>query len=88
MNYNRLSNFYGIYSIIQFVHTKFIKVVLTDYSAFRSSSKMIEEQAAAAASQGKGERKKRVYVKPWLKKRKNLEFYGGLLAEFWFTNDF
>ena len=49
---------------------------------------MIEEQAAAAASQGKGERKKRVYVKPWLKKRKNLEFYGGLLAEFWFTNDF
>ena len=31
MNYNRLSNFYGIYSIIQFVHTKFIKVVLTDY---------------------------------------------------------
>ena len=49
---------------------------------------MIEEQAAAAASQGKGERNKRVYVKPWLKKRKNLEFYGGLLAEFWFTNDF
>ena len=62
MNYNRLSNFCGIYSIIQFVHTKFIKVVLTDYSAFRSSSKMIEEQAAAAASQGKKERKQRVYM--------------------------
>ena len=41
MTHNRLSNFYGVYTIIQVVHTKFIKVVLTDYSAFRSSSKMI-----------------------------------------------
>ena len=60
--HNRLSNFYGVYTIIQVVHTKFIKVVLTDYSAFRSSSKMIEEQAPAAASQGKKERKQRVYM--------------------------
>ena len=41
MTHNRLSNYYGVYSIIQAVQTKFIKVVLTDYSAFRSSSKMI-----------------------------------------------
>ena len=41
MTHNRLSNFYGVYTIIQVVHTKFIKVVLTDYSAFSSSSKMI-----------------------------------------------
>ena len=41
MTHNRLSNVYGVYSIIQAVHTKFIKVVLTNNSAFRSSSKMI-----------------------------------------------
>ena len=41
---------------------------------------MISEQAAAAASQGK-RGKRRVYVKPWLKRRKNLELYGNLLAE-------
>ena len=38
MTPNRLLNFYGVYTIMQFVHTKFTKVVLTDYSAFRSSS--------------------------------------------------
>ena len=59
MTHNRLSNFYGIYTIIQVVHTKFIKVVLTDYSAFRSASKMIKEQAAATANQGKREKKKK-----------------------------
>ena len=41
---------------------------------------MTEEQVAAAASQGKRE-KKGVYVKAWLKRRKNLELYGTLLAE-------
>ena len=40
MTHNRLSSFYDVYTIIQVVHTKLIKVVLTDYSAFRSSSKM------------------------------------------------
>ena len=33
---------------MQVVHTEFIKVLRTDYSAFKSSSKMIQEQAAAA----------------------------------------
>ena len=48
MTHDRLSNFQGVYAIIQVVHTKFINVVLTDYSAFNSPSKMIQEQAAAA----------------------------------------
>ena len=53
------------------VHTEFIKVVLTEYSAFKSSSKMIQEQAAAAViialiseknkSREKGEKKKNLY---------------------------
>ena len=80
MTHNRLSNFCGVCTIIQIVHIKFITVALADYSGFRSSSKMTEEQVAAAASQGKRE-KKGVYVKAWLKRRKNLELYGTLLAE-------
>ena len=40
--------FICVYTIIQVVHTEFIKVVLTKYSAFESSSKMSQEQAAAA----------------------------------------
>ena len=42
---------------------------------------MIKEQAAATANQGKREKKRRVYKKPWLKRRNNLEVYGTLLAE-------
>ena len=70
-----VSNFYCVYTIIEDVHTEFKKVVLTEYSAFKSSSKIIQEQAATAiiialisrkASQGKRE-KRRVCVKPWLK---------------------
>ena len=41
LTHNWLLNFYGIYTIIQVVYTQFIKVVLTDHSAFRGSSKMI-----------------------------------------------
>ena len=33
---------------MQVVHIKFMKIILTDYSALKSSSKMIQEQAAAA----------------------------------------
>ena len=40
--------FICVYTIIQVVHTGFVKVVLTKYSAFKSSSKMIKERAAAA----------------------------------------
>ena len=49
MTHNRFSNFHCAYTIIQVVHTEFIKIVHTDYPAFnKSSSKMIKEQAAAA----------------------------------------
>ena len=48
MIHNRFSDFHCAYTILQVVHTEFIKVVCTDYSAFKSSSKMIQEQAAAA----------------------------------------
>ena len=48
MTQNRFSNFHCVYTIIQVVHTQFIKVVLTEYSAFKSSSKMIQKQAAEA----------------------------------------
>ena len=47
MTHNQFSKFHCIYTIIQVVHTEFI-VVLTEYSAFKSSSKVNKEQAVAA----------------------------------------
>ena len=72
--------FICVYTIIQVIHTEFIKVVLTEYSAFKNSSKMIQEQAAAVItialfSEKNKLRKKRKKEKPWFKRRKNLEFY-------------
>ena len=77
MTHNQFSNFHCIYTIIQVVHTKFIKVVLTEYLAFNSLSKMIQEQAAAVIiitliseknkSRKKRKKKRRVCVKLWLK---------------------
>ena len=90
MSQNRFSDFQCVYTIIQVVHTEFIKVVHIEYSAFKSSSKMIQEQAAAAViitlipekSKSRKKRQKgKVCVKPWLKRRKNLGFYETLLAE-------
>ena len=49
MTHNRFSNFHCVYTIIQVVHTEFIKVVCTDYLAFKSSNKMIQEQSPATA---------------------------------------
>ena len=43
-----ISNFHCTYTNVQVVHTELIKVVRTDYSAFKSSSKMIQEQATVA----------------------------------------
>ena len=54
MTHNWLSKFNGVYTVIQVVHIKFVKVALTDYLALRSSRKMIKEQVAAAAGQEKG----------------------------------
>ena len=65
MTDNRLSHFYGVYTITQVVHTKFI-----NYSSFKSSSKMIQEQAAAASNYCANFREKEVREKE--KKKKSL----------------
>ena len=57
ITHNQLSNFYSVYTIVQVVHTKSIKIVLTDYSAFRISSKMTEERAAAAVKEKEKKKK-------------------------------
>ena len=73
MTQNRFSDFQCVYAIIQVVHTEFIKVVHIEYSTFKSSSKMTEEQGAAAviitliSEKNKSREKKqkeRVCVKP------------------------
>ena len=48
MTHIRFLDFHCVYTVIQVVHTEFIKVVCTEYSAFKSLSKMSQEQAAAA----------------------------------------
>ena len=48
MTHNQFSDFHCVYFIIQVVHTDFIKVLLTEYSVFKSASKMIQKQVAAA----------------------------------------
>ena len=47
MNPNRFSDFYCVYTFMQVVHTEFIKS-RTEYPAFKSLSKMSQQQAAAA----------------------------------------
>ena len=68
ITHSRFSNFHCVYSVIQVVHTDFIKVVLTEYSASKSLSKMIQEQAAAVIiialiSEKNKSRKKRKHEK-------------------------
>ena len=48
MTHSWFSNFHCVYTLIQVVHTEFQKNVPTEYSAFKSSIKMIQEQAVAA----------------------------------------
>ena len=55
------------------------------YSAFKSTSKMIQEQKTI---QGKREKKKSLCVKTWLKRRKKIEFYETLLAELWLEDEY
>ena len=47
MTHDRFSNFHCVYPIMQVVHTEFRKIDLTEYSCFKSSSKMTQKQAAA-----------------------------------------
>ena len=67
MIHNWFSNVNRVYTIIQVVHTDFIKAVLPEYLALKTLSKMIQEQDAAAViialisektSQGKRDKKK------------------------------
>ena len=77
MTHNRFSNFHCVYTVIQVVYTEFIKVVLSEYSAFKSSRKMIQKQAAEAvivvliSEKNKSKKKK----KKSLKRRKKFNSY-------------
>ena len=42
--------FIALHTIIQVIHTESMKVVRTEYWAFKNSRKMIQEQAAAAVT--------------------------------------
>ena len=89
MTHNRLLIFLRrVYIIIQVVYTKFIKVVLFSLQEF----KQIDSRTSCSSSNYctnfrekklRKKRKKKKYLceKPWLKRRKNLEFYETLLAE-------
>ena len=75
----QISDSHCVCTFVQVVHTEFMKVVRTEYSAFKNLIKMSEKKGAAAiiigliskkASQGKRDRK--VWVKAWIKRRKNL----------------
>ena len=60
MTHNRFSDSHCVYTFIQVINTKFIKVVRTKYSAFKSSNKISQEQAAPALVTEKNKpRKKR-----------------------------
>ena len=90
MTHNRLSDFHWAYTFIQVVHTEIIKVVRTEYSDFKTLSKMSQEQAAETViitliseknNSKKKRQKRKVGIKPWLKRRKILVFYKTLLTE-------
>ena len=47
MTDNRFSDFHCVYTFMQVVHTEFIKVVRTDYSAIKSINKMSQDKTVA-----------------------------------------
>ena len=83
MNPNQFSDFY---TSIQVAQNKFIKS-RTEYTAFKSLSKMSQEQAAAVViialtSESREKRQKiKVGMKLCPKRRKNFGFYETLLAK-------
>ena len=89
MTRNRLSTSHYAYSFIQVVHTDFINVFHTEYSAFKTLNKISEEQAAATLTLAliskekskKKRQKRKVWVKPWLKRKENYGVYETLLTE-------
>ena len=91
----KLNNWYDttfncIYTIIQVVHTEFTKVVLTVYSVFQKFKQNDSRTSCTSSNYctnfqekqvKEKETKKKVCVKPWLKRRKKFGFYETLLAE-------
>ena len=71
ITHNRFSNFHCAQTFIQVIRTQFIKVVLKEYSAFKSSSKMIQKQAAEAviieliSEKNKSKKKKKKEESVW-----------------------
>ena len=81
ITHNRFSDSHYVYTLIQVVHTEFIKVVRTEYSGFKNLGKISQEQTVAAvviALTSKNDNSRKVGMKPWLKRRKNLGFYENL----------
>ena len=68
MTRNRLSTSHYAYSFIQVVHTDFINVFHTEYSAFKTLNKISEEQAAATITLALISREKQVKEKEAKKK--------------------
>ena len=79
MTHNRLPNFYGV---LLNHHTSCSYQIHKScfYRLFSLQENDLRTSISSCKSRKK--RKKRgVYVKPWLKRRKNVELYGTLLAE-------
>ena len=83
MSHNWFPDFHCVYTIIQVVHTTFIKVALTEYSACKSSRKMLQKQVAAAViialiskknKSGKNRKKEESELNLHLKEQKIYEF--------------
>ena len=68
MTRNRLSTSHYAYSFIQVVHTDFINVFHTEYSAFKTLNKISEEQAAATITLALISKEKQVKEKEAKKK--------------------
>ena len=68
MTRNRLSTSHYAYSFIQVVHTDFINVLHTEYSAFKTLNKISEEQAAATITLALISKEKQVKEKEAKKK--------------------
>ena len=79
MTHNRFSDFCCVSTFILVVHTEFIKTVRTEYSTFKSLSKMSQEQFPIKNKSREKRQKRKVVMKPCLKRRK--EFYETLLVE-------
>ena len=78
MTHNRFSNFHCVYTFIQVVHTEFIKV----FRVFKQAPAAVIIALISEKNKSRKEKQKRkVDIKPWFKRRKNLAFYETPIAE-------